>query len=83
MDATGETDGEVYDLVNEVEESKVQDLFQLRDKIDRFAAVAVGRGRDLSSRCLAQSCHWLTQQRGSIDDRYRGSCSHGLAHVSP
>jgi hypothetical protein len=47
------------------------------------AAVAVGRGRDLSSRCLAQSCHWLTQQRGSIDDRYRGSCSHGLAHVSP
>ena len=48
-----------------------------------YAAVAVGRGRDLSSRCLAQSCHWLTQQRGSIDDRYRGSCSHGLAHVSP
>lgn len=40
MDAAGETDGEVYDLVNEVEESKVQDLFQLRDKIDRFAAVA-------------------------------------------
>ena len=50
MDAAGETDGEVYDLVNEVEESKTQDLFQLRDKIDRFAAIAAADRNQFSDR---------------------------------
>jgi len=34
------------------------------------AAIAVGHGRELSSRCLARSRHRLIWQRGSIDDRY-------------
>ena len=40
------------------------------------AASAVGRCRNLSSRCLARSRHRLTRQRGGINDRYRGGCSH-------
>ena len=40
------------------------------------AATAVGRGRGVGSRSLAQSRHRLTQQRGGINDRYRKGCSH-------
>lgn len=43
---------------------------------DGSAATAVGRGRGVGSRSLAQSRHRLTQQRGGINDRYRKGCSH-------
>jgi hypothetical protein len=45
--------------------------------VDRFlyvnyccAAITVGRDRELGSRCLARSCHQLTRQCSSINDRY-------------
>lgn len=41
-----------------------------------FAAFAVGRARELGSRCLAQSRHRLTRHQGDMNDRCRGGCSH-------
>lgn len=41
-----------------------------------FAALAVGRARELGSQCIARSCHRLTHQHGGINDRYQGGCSH-------
>lgn len=42
----------------------------------RNAAIAVGRAQELGSRCLARSRHRLTRQRGGLNYRYRGDCSH-------
>lgn len=67
-------------VIVKIKSSKFMDSHQpeaTRDlTVVGFAAVAVGRGRELSSRCLARSCHRLTRQCGSINDRYRGDCSY-------
>lgn len=50
----------------------------LRPSVDNGRLLCSGSGQSrlgLLSRCLTQSRHWITRQRGGINDRYQGAVS--------